>query len=191
MKTYNKFEKADSAGNKEKIIQVVCSENEPIADILHSHSTVVANFFSWEKAYAIYPLSTMIHHEGYIIRAKDNYKDDETRIAKKYTKRGWKVWDIAWPEERRMNKPRPTHNSRPNLTPPEELAPHTNHPIRDSRRVGDKYSWIISFDDPYVQPLDTPNYVLEHTVFTTKRALSKDGYKGKRGLKYYIVEFPS
>ena len=135
----------------------------------------------------------MVHHEGYVLRAKDKYEDIETEITEKYKKRGWKLWDIAWPEERRQNEPRPTRNSRRikylSLPPPEELAPHTNHPIRNSRRVGDKYSWIIPFNNTYVQPSDTPDYVLEYTVFTMKRALSSDGYKGNSRMKYYVVGF--
>ena len=135
----------------------------------------------------------MVHHEGYMLRAPANHKDIETEITKKYTKRGWKLRDIAWPEERRLNKPRPTRNSRhvkyQSLPLPEELAPHKNHPIRNSRRVGDKYSWIIPFDTAYVEDSDTPDYVLEYTVFTSEKALSSSGYKGNPHLKYYVVGF--
>ena len=41
----------------------------------------------------------------------------------------------------------------------------SNHPIRERRRVGDRYTWMIPFDTRKVEWSKTPDYVLEHACF--------------------------
>lgn len=179
----------------DKKIQIVCSENEAVSAILRSHTTVVINFFSWNKAYAIYPLSTIIHREGYMLKSPDwhiNTPNVAMEMIHKYTNRGWKFRDVAWPEERHFHIDRPIRKPRraklQEVVEPQEGKPHTNHPIRDSRRVGDKYTWIIPFDTTYVEGSEVPDYVLEYTVFTLKKEFPcTPALFDERRLRYYTV----
>ena len=41
-----------------------------------------------------------------------------------------------------------------------------NHPIRERRRIGDHYTWIIPLNTEGVESSKTPNYVLEYSYFT-------------------------
>ncbi len=41
----------------------------------------------------------------------------------------------------------------------------SNHPIRNSRLVGDRFTWTIPFDTKHVTWSRTPDYILEYADF--------------------------
>ena len=110
--------------------------------------TAEVNFISWNKAYSIFALPTFIPNKSYLLQKFD----DEIREATRDSSRlGWNVQGVMWPEEKRRN-----------------------HPIRERRRVGDRYTWTIPFDTRQVDSSKTPDYVLEHACFTIDMSM---GYK--------------
>ena len=77
------------------------------------------------------------------------------------------VQGVIWPEEKRRN-----------------------HPIRERRRVGDRYTWIIPFDTSKVEWSKTPDYVLEHACFAVDQTSDNDdeSYNQDRGdVRYYTI----
>ena len=112
----------------------------PIQVILRSfYSTAVVNIFTWNKAYAIFPLPTFVHHKGYLLKPLDNYLSGP---LEKYSRRGWRFQETMWPEDK-----------------------SSNQPIQDTRRIGDKFTWMIPFDTSNVDWSKTPDFVLEYSNF--------------------------
>lgn len=104
------------------------------------YSTVVVNIFTWNKAYSIFALPTFIRHKGYLLKPASDYLSP---LLEKYSRRGWRIQGAMWPEEEK-NK---------------------NQPIQFTRRVGDKFTWMIPFDTSNVTPSTTPDFVLEYADF--------------------------
>ena len=103
-------------------------------------TTAEANIISWNKAYSLFPQPTFIQRKSYLL----GYCDSVTRSAmRKLSRNGWDVQGVMWPEEER-----------------------SNHPIRERRRVGDRYTWTIPFDTRKFKPPKTPDYVLEHACIS-------------------------
>ncbi len=112
----------------------------PIQTILyHIPTTAALNFISWNKAYSIFPLPTFIQHKCYSLQ---DWREWDREALRTQSQRGWNVQGVMWPEEQRHN-----------------------HPIRERRRVGDRYTWMIPFDTRRVEWSKTPDYVLEHACF--------------------------
>lgn len=106
------------------------------------YSTVVVNFLTWNKAYAIFPLPTFVHHKGFLLKPLDNYISS---VLEKYSRRGWRFQGQMWPEEK-----------------------GSNQPIQASRLIGDKFTWMIPFDTSHVNWSTTPDFVLEYGDFVLK-----------------------
>ncbi len=102
-------------------------------------TTVVTDIMSWNKAYSLFPLSTHIQRKGYLLKELEDYI-----TSAEYTQQGWKLEELMWPEEKRLN-----------------------HPIRHTRRVGDRFTWTIPLNTEGVTGSKTPDYVLEHACFGT------------------------
>jgi hypothetical protein len=98
--------------------------------------TTVLNFFSWNKAYSLFPLSTFVYHKGYML------VDVERSLPAKYASRGWTTKDILSPGEGGKN-----------------------NPLKKRRRVGDRFTWMIPFDTTNVTTPNKPTYVLENSWF--------------------------
>lgn len=138
--------------------------NVPIQDILHAVGTTVQLCaLSWNKGYSLFPLPTFIQHKGYILN------DSDAGAVEGFPQRGWNIQGVMWPEEKRCN-----------------------HPIRERRRVGDRYTWIISFDTSNVEASKTPDSVLEFASFNMDLSLSYDNTKPydakKEDVRYYAIE---
>ena len=161
MRTYTKWE-LEGAEKKERRIQIVCSEEKPVSVILRAHSTVVVNIFSWNKAYAVFPMLTMVDHHGYLLSAPHLKRKEFRKSVTKYTRRGWKFRGLNWPAERRFS----------------------NLPVHNSRCVGDRLSWIIPFDTESVEHSKIPDHVLEYADFIIR---TDPVHRGN--LKYFLVEF--
>jgi len=119
-------------------LDVWISDKLPIRTVLSlMPSTVVTDIISWNKAYSLFPLITHIQRKGYLLKDLDEYI-----TSPEYNRQGWKIQELMWPEEKRLN-----------------------HPIRHTRRVGDRYTWTLPLDTKGVAWSKTPDYVLEHACF--------------------------
>jgi len=139
----------------------------------------VVNIISWNKAISIFPLPSFIHHKTYLLKALD---DGNVGRLTKYSDRGWRTQPVLWPEEAT-----------------------SSHPIQATRRVGDQFSWTITFNTSDVQKPDVPDTVLDHFCFSIKKmepqTLGEVAYYSIQAslfisivLKYeytYIAEFDS
>ena len=149
-------------------IQIITTTHIPIKSILRGfYSTVLVNIMSWNKAYSAFPLSTFVQHKGYQLKALDEYF---APLVSKYSRRGWNMQEIMWPEERRVN-----------------------HPIRKHRRIGDRFTWTIPFNTKGIKWSKTPDYVLEHACF--RILCPRPGYPDPnaaihehRGPKYFYID---
>ena len=103
----------------------------------------MVNIISWNKAISIFPLPSFIHHKTYLLRGIDDRVAGELT---KYSNRGWRTQPVLWPEEAT-----------------------SSHPIQATRRVGDKFSWTITFNTSDVQKPDVPDTVLDHLCFSLRK----------------------
>ena len=103
----------------------------------------MVNIISWNKAISIFPLPSFIHHKTYLLQA---INDSSVGPLTKYSNRGWRTQPVLWPEEAT-----------------------SSHPIQATRRIGDKFSWTITFDTSNVQKSDVPDTVLDHLCFSLKK----------------------
>ena len=145
-------------------IQIVVTNDIPIQPILRNfHSTAVVNVISWNKAFALFPLTTFFQHKSFMLRKLDDFYKS---VVQKYTERGWKTLELMWPEDKK-----------------------DNHPIRRYRRVGDRFSWVIQFDTREITWSQNPDFVLEHACFGIK---NYEDYYGRVSAQrsYYFLEAP-
>ncbi len=106
------------------------------------YSTAVANFFCWNKAYALFPLPTHRHRKNYLLKPlNDDYRE---LIAEESCRQVLRIQDSLWDED-----------------------DVTKHPIRQQRRVGDRFTWTIHFSTHNIScNPKTPDFVLEHSHFS-------------------------
>lgn len=122
-----------------KQIKITITCVPPIVAIINlgRYSTICLNIISWNKAYAIFPKSSFIWHKGFLAHVLDGKLKDD------YSRYGWRTQDVQWVEDEARDKSF----------------------VRE-RRVGDKHSWMILFDTTDVSWSPTPDFVLEHAVFS-------------------------
>ena len=85
------------------------------------YPTHVVNIITWSTAYAVFPMPTFEEHKGYMLKPLS--RKYMPALLHKWATRGWEFEQTLWPEE--------------------ETATHS---IQPRRRVGDRYTWTISFD---------------------------------------------
>lgn len=121
-------------------IQIIGTDEQPIFAILKGfYTTLVVNVISWNKAYALFPQPSFLYHKTYLLKSINEYFG---KLLMKYEKRGWKSQDTVWPEDK---------------------ASHRS--ILESRRVGDRWTWIVPLNDTGVDRSETPDSVLEYSTF--------------------------
>ncbi|KAL9002532.1 MAG: hypothetical protein Q9180_009968, partial [Flavoplaca navasiana] len=121
-------------------VHVIATSNNPINAILEGfYSTTVLNFITWNKAYALCPLTTFVQKRGYLLHDSDEYL---ASLVDKYTQRGWNIQPTMSPEDQKVN-----------------------HSVNFHRRVGDRFTWKIPFDVRNVKCSKTPDAVLERVFF--------------------------
>ena len=129
-------------------------------------TTAEVNIIGWNKAYSVFPLPTFIQHKSYMLQHCDEYTEESVR---ELCRSGWNVQGVMWPEEKR-----------------------SNHPIRERRRIGDRYTWVIHFDTRKVEWSKTPDYVLEHACFKMDLSMNHDDDKlydrEEENVRYYTIE---
>ena len=68
-----------------------------------------------------------------------------------------------------------------------------NHPIRERRRIGDGYTWMIPFNTRQVEWSRTPDYVLEHACFKMDLSMNYDDPKPYNieydAFRHYTIDF--
>ena len=142
--------------------------NCPPAQIIlqTADTTAEVNIIGWNKAYSVFPLPTFIQHKSYMLQYCDAYAG---KSVQKLCRNGWNVQGVMWPEEKR-----------------------SNHPIRERRRIGDRYTWVIPFDTRKVEWSITPDYVLEHACFKMDLSMNYDDDKiydrEEEDVRYYTIE---
>ena len=121
-------------------IRLHMTEDPPVYNVFReAYFTAEANIMSWNKAYSIFALPTFILKTCYSLQAWDERSANSAQVL---SRRGFSVQGVLWPEDKRRN-----------------------HPIRERRRVGDRYTWTIPFDTRKVQTSEMPDYVLEYASF--------------------------
>ncbi|KAF5667106.1 hypothetical protein FHETE_5809 [Fusarium heterosporum] len=121
-------------------IAIKVTASSPIVDIINNAGTTAdLNLISWNKAYSLLPLSTVVHHKFYPIKLFDN---DLGRKLRLYADQGWTTRDMLWPDVTR------------------KLIPG-----KECRQVGDSRSLIIKLC-PTLHGEVTPDYAFEGNVFS-------------------------
>ncbi len=125
-----------------------CSPDPPIKVILEKYQyTALANFFSWNKAYSLFPLYSFIHHTGFR-GVSDASSTVDPECFATFPGINVTLLDEAYQSQDSM-----IHQSS-FLTP---------------RRPGDNHTWMISFSTSGIT-IETektqPDFVLEHQVFS-------------------------
>lgn len=155
-----------SFANDKLRIHLIVTKSAPAQSILRETATTgKVNFLSWNKAYSVFPLPTFIQYKSYLLQP---WNGVIRSAAQNESRGGWNIQGVMWPEEK-----------------------HINHPMRERRRVGDRYTWIIPFDTREVEWSKTPDYVLEYACFTIPGISDNDdeSYDRNKGdARYYHIK---
>ena len=139
VRTFTSSERSTPSGGP-MVIQIVITRDLPIQAILKGfYMTTVVNAITWNKAYAIFPLTTFVRRKGYMLKPPNDFY---ATLRVRYAERGWPSQSIQWPTEAM-----------------------SNNPIRFIRRVGDQYTWIIDLDTNGIKQSKTPDSVIEYADF--------------------------
>ena len=127
----------------------------PVQTILTgSPATAVVNFISWSKAYSVFPSTTFIHRNSYLLKSvepNDWYPDPTLPLFDdKYNQRGWKSYTLLGDGEE-----------------------SSSNPIKPARRIGDRFTWTIPFNIDTIKWSKIPDYVLDYSTFNMVRIESK------------------
>ena len=156
---------AKNAASKTSVYLYITS-CPPVEAIFNGMRTTVGGcILSWNKAYSVFALPTFIHHKSYLLDECDGITEEKARID---SQEGWLVQGVMWPEDTCRN-----------------------HPIRERRRIGDKYTWTIPFNTQGVQSSKTPDYVLEYSCFKMDLSMSYSNYEKydtrKEDVRHYKI----
>lgn len=152
---FSHYERESGLGTKQ--IKITITRVAPVVAIINlgRHSTICLNIISWNKGYAIFPKSSFISHKGFLAHVLDG------KVKNDYSRYGWRTQDVQWVEDEGRDK---------------SFSPE--------RRVGDKHSWMIAFDTTKVSWSPTPDFVLEHAVFSIEmNKLNRTGQCNYYGYK--------
>lgn len=125
-------------------VHVIMTTPAPILYLLRTaYSTILVNFFTYNKAFSIYPRQTFLrHHAFHLQRDGSSYSS----FVDQHQQRGWEFPII---------ESSPLHNQ--------------GYPIQEVRRIGDTDTWSIPLeaDNMLGSP---PHYALEYCQFSCKIA---------------------
>jgi hypothetical protein len=115
----------------------------PILGILSGfYTTAVLNVIAWNKAYALFARDTFLHRKTYMLKPLDPYFET---LIRKYTQRGWRWEEVMRPED---------HS--------------TTTAIQPIRRLGDRFTWMVSLSTQDVETPRQPDLVLEYSFFSLR-----------------------
>lgn len=141
--------KSEISGGRDWKICVALTQHTPICAILcNAHATAKINILTWNTAYSIFPLPTFIHGKSYLLKP--------IRMDSEYGEwafpSGMKIQDALWDEERTRN-----------------------HPIREQRRIGDRFTWTIDLPTRGITCRSkVPDSVLQHCHFMLRKIMDLD-----------------
>ncbi len=157
------MQRTDSSEAK---IQIVETGKQPLLEIISGfYTTLVVNALSWSKAYALYPQPSFLYHKTYLLRSMSDYFG---RLLAKYDERGWQSQDVLWPEDEA------SHGSM--------LVP---------RRVGDRFTWMISLDDKGIDRAEMPDSVLEYASWSLSKMKKDRGLEPHYDMPFYTTSASS
>ncbi|KAJ4343410.1 hypothetical protein N0V95_006672 [Ascochyta clinopodiicola] len=116
-------------------------------------TTADLNFISWNKAYSLLPYSTFVERESFLLTCLDDELGDYLKML---GDEGLKTKSVSWDQRRVPYRGVRAHYKDSDTT--------TRH-----RRIGDKFSWVLTLDVEGVQASCTPDAVIETTTFRLYR----------------------
>ena len=129
----------------ENELQIIATDSIPVRTVIaRSLSTVLINLITWNAAFSIFPLDTFQSYKGFRLHSHPEEVDRDLDILLKYQARGWDIQPMACTNERQ----------------------YRDSPMQRDRRLGDKFTWKISFESRYVKRSRTPDFVIEHAHFS-------------------------
>ncbi|UPK92792.1 hypothetical protein LCI18_003727 [Fusarium solani-melongenae] len=120
-------------------IWVRATPGPPIINLINeAYTTAGLNVISWNKAYSLLPILTVVHHKFYSIKPFNNILGLTLRGRAMY---GWTTRDMLWPDQTTQLISR-----------------------KQCRQIGGPHSLVIDLEN--LPPGDyTPDYVLDGSVF--------------------------
>lgn len=135
-------------------LRVTRTSGAPIHHILtSSYTTACVNVVTWNNAYSMFPLETLVKHRFYPLKSFD---DGFGSRLKELAHQGWTTRDIIWPD----------------------LENGGCSKVTRLRRVGDSSSLIIPLNTKAVIPPSIPDFVIEYAQF---EVLKDDLLRPRRG----------
>ncbi|KAH7066427.1 hypothetical protein BKA63DRAFT_496255 [Paraphoma chrysanthemicola] len=154
------FQKIDVEGNAWTVILDL--DTKSVVENLFNWAMTTACMYliTWNKAYAIFPYTTFIRRECYMVKElSDSVGDYVTEIEKE----GIQVRSISWKQK--------------------GLSGNCDTLTR-RRRIGDKYSWIIHLDTTGIVPSTVPDEVIEYAAFNLAAVDSEFILDGGPAMRY-------
>lgn len=148
------------SGNKRVLLDVFVRETAAIAQALMFHPfTACLNLLSWNKVYALFPYSTFVKSECYLLRDLDTVKYSHlVSIVSDVLK----VKSVAWTHREAPEGLSPKHNF------VEALRDQDTDEFKELvriRRIGDRHTWVVKLDTKGLSVPDIPTSVLESATF--------------------------
>ncbi|KAF3941576.1 hypothetical protein ABW19_dt0206580 [Dactylella cylindrospora] len=119
----------------------LCSSSPVGAFLAAANTTHLLNLVTSHKAYCMFPVSSFMHKISFITRDLTN--DSVQHTLARYSQSGYDFQPIIW------------HSSK---------LPYTDE-ITSPRRFGDRFTWVIEFDNTDIPPPSVPQFVVESTCF--------------------------
>ena len=141
---------------KEDEVQVIAMKAAPASLILAGfYSSAVIDMISWNAAYSIFPLYTFQYYKSIFLKDLEfAYEEEHIKdCVRKYKARGWAIEPKLRAEDKKKIK----------------------NPFRLVRRVGDEFTWKISFNTQQVTWSKTPDTVMEYAHFFPMRGFGPSG----------------
>lgn len=137
-------------------IRITETETSPLQAVLRSACTTAdLNLITWNKAYSLFPYSTIAKHEFFPIRPLD---DEFGETLVQYAELGWTTRDIIWPD---IASQRPRGMG--------------------TRRVGDQFSLVVPINSTSGTPETAFDYAVEYSQFEiASRAVSTNAFGGRQ-----------
>ncbi|KAK6353493.1 hypothetical protein TWF696_005456 [Orbilia brochopaga] len=146
-----RFDRDASSSKYHRQIQLIATTGPPLYAVLNDfYATLIFNFYDWKTAFSIFPKETFLERLSYMTQPETAKIVD---CHEKYRKRNWIV--------------RCYDNMHRNvdLDDDSDLTLKDHGSVLRSRRVGDKFSWMMSLDTSDVEAPYACSKTLEYSTF--------------------------
>ena len=131
-------------------LRITRTSGPPIHHLLTSaNTTACLNFFTWNKAYSIFPQHTLVQHRFYPLKFPN---DEFGSTLNELADQGWSARDIVWPD----------------------LAGAEICKIQGLRRVGGSSTMVILLNTDSVRAAAVPDSEIEYAQFDVLGADARD-----------------